>query len=191
MVERGDYISAGIVRHLTAFWPRNPREDFQWPRGPIHRSLPEMVVTRIAPIDPMSPWRYVTCGAWRVETDGPRVELFLSSPMADDAHVETLSMVANYHADPRFRVGPGRVIEIGRPWVDGATCDHLLVSLPYLLGPAFEYLNVLDLSIRFLWLLPVTRAEATYARTHGVEALERVFERAQIDTLDPLRASAV
>lgn len=100
-------------------------------------------------------------------------------------------MVANLHADARYRLHLGKIINIGRPWIDGASCDHLLVSLPYLLGPKFEYLRVLDLSIRFLWLLPITQSEASYARTHGVEALESVFERTAFDTLDPTRNSVV
>jgi Suppressor of fused protein (SUFU) len=150
-----------------------------------------MVVTRIEPLVPSATWRYVSRGAWQIKTPDARIEFVLSSGDANPIHVETIAMVANFHADPRYRVYPGKIINIGRPWIEGASCDHLLVSLPYLLGPDFENLRVDDVSIRFLWLLPITRSEASYARANGVEALERVFEESKLDTIDPGRDSVV
>jgi len=45
--------------------------------------------------------------------------------------------------------------------------------------------------VRFLWLLPITAGEAAFARTRGVDALEDLFERERIDTLDVQRRSVV
>lgn len=184
-------ISQAMTRHLDAFWPENRRTDFQWSVGPIRKTLPAMVITRIAPRSSAEPWVYVSRGVWEVERDGERIELVLQAPYDDPIHIETLTMAANFHADPRYRLYCGKILDIGRPWLEGASCDHLLVSLPYLIGPQFEYLRLSEMTIRFLWLLPITASEAAYARAHGVDALEDAFERSGFDTLDPNRRSVV
>ncbi|MEU5149868.1 suppressor of fused domain protein [Streptomyces yangpuensis] len=42
-----------------------------------------------------------------------------------------------------------------------------------------------------LWTLPVTSAEIEFRRSHGHEALERLFDEAGIVPTDPYRASVV
>ncbi|MFI1767415.1 suppressor of fused domain protein [Streptomyces sp. NPDC020800] len=42
---------------------------------------------------------------------------------------------------------------------------------------------------RFLWTLPVTTAEIEFRRRHGHEALEQLFDGAEIIPTDPFRAS--
>ncbi|MFD8723303.1 suppressor of fused domain protein [Streptomyces sp. NPDC059629] len=42
---------------------------------------------------------------------------------------------------------------------------------------------------RILWALPVTAAETEFGRHHGHEALERLFDQAEIIPTDPFRAS--
>ncbi|UUY45982.1 suppressor of fused domain protein [Streptomyces yangpuensis] len=44
---------------------------------------------------------------------------------------------------------------------------------------------------RVLWTLPVTSAEIEFRRSHGHEALERLFDEAGIVPTDPYRASVV
>ncbi|MFT3694726.1 MAG: suppressor of fused domain protein [Kofleriaceae bacterium] len=100
-------------------------------------------------------------------------------------------MVATFHADLRYGGAPvGKILEIGRPWVRHSTCDHILVSLPYTIGPEFEYVSR-EPPFRIAWLLPITSAEAAFGRANGIEALEQAFEEAAIDTLDSRRASVV
>jgi hypothetical protein len=100
-------------------------------------------------------------------------------------------MVANFHADPRYGVWLGKTINIGRPWMDGSNCDHLLVSLPYTLGKDFEWCSVGEFAIRFLWLLPITAAEAEFLSLHGQEALEQKFDESGFNIYDSHRASIV
>lgn len=45
--------------------------------------------------------------------------------------------------------------------------------------------------VRFLWLLPITRAEREFKKARGTGALKQRFEEAQLDVLDPRRASVV
>lgn len=56
------------------------------------------------------------------------------------------------------RLGLGRTVPIGEPWLPGSRCDHYLVSLPYPFGPDLQVCHIGDLHVDFLWLLPITRA---------------------------------
>ncbi|WP_145227079.1 suppressor of fused domain protein [Rudaeicoccus suwonensis] len=58
----------------------------------------------------------------------------------------------------------------------GSRCDHLLVSLPYAFGPAFEVAHVGDRHVDFLWLIPITEAERRLKMSEGLEALEWRFD---------------
>jgi Suppressor of fused protein (SUFU) len=190
-MNKNESVFSAINGHYRSMWPNQRFEDFVWSIGPISANVPNMLVTRVQPESSSDAWYYASRGAWQIQTDGPRLEFFLSCPDSNPIHVETLAMVANLHADKRYRIKLGQIIKVGRPWVEKSSCDHLLVSLPYLLGPRFEYLRVLDLEIRFMWLVPITQAEAEFARAHGVPALEEAFERAAFDTMDPKRRSVV
>jgi hypothetical protein len=72
---------------------------------------------------------------------------------------------------------------------DGSAADHLLVSLPYPYGPALETCDLGERHVHFLWLVPITRAEANLVRTEGVDALERLLEQGDADVITPTRRS--
>lgn len=189
-----DEVREAIVHHVKTIWPGRVLEPFVWALGPVNRSMPGFQVLRIAPAVSSDPWVYISCGAWRVGTrSGVRSEFFLLSPFESPSHVETLAMLANFHFNDSREVPVGSVVDIGRSWMDGASCDHLLVSMPYPIDSRFESLSLMDgrLVIRFLWLMPITRDEAVYARSDGVEALERRFELVGVDYLKRSRRSVV
>jgi hypothetical protein len=75
--------------------------------------------------------------------------------------------------------------------MDNSSSDHLLVSLPYPFGPELEVCAFDRGIVRFLWLVPITAAEASYARARGYKSLEDRFEEARVDTLDVNRPSVV
>jgi Suppressor of fused protein (SUFU) len=118
-------------------------------------------------------------------------EFFLLSPTEDPRHVELLAKVANLHADARYRLDVGSTINIGRPWMVGSEADHLLVSLPCPYGPALERCDLGERHVRFLWLVPITAAEADLARRQGLEALERLLEQDGVNVISPKRPSLV
>jgi hypothetical protein len=180
----------GIRSHLDRFWPDRPHEEFVWTLGPITQALPRFRVRRIAPIGANESWVYATVGAWEATaTDHHGTEFILVSPDDDARHIELLSMIANFHADPRFFLTVGSTVEIGRPWMDGSAADRLLVSLPYPFGPALEHCDLGERHIRFLWLVPITGAEDELIRTDGLDALEQLFEQTNVDMSDPRRPS--
>jgi hypothetical protein len=113
------------------------------------------------------------------------------SPVEDAIHVETLAMVGHYHANPTYRLNVGATINVGRPWMDGASCARFLVSLPYFAGPKLELCDLSDRRIRFLWLLPITDGEWVFLKAHRQEELEQRLEEAAIDPLDRTRKSLV
>lgn len=183
-------VSAALRSHLERFWPERPHEEFEWTIGPIGESLPRFRVRRIAARSAREAWVYASIGAWEVTRDeASGTEFFLLAPSESPFHVELLAMVANLHADPRYRLSVGSVVDIGRGWTEGSSCDHLLVSRPYPYGPRLERCEVEGRLIRFLWLLPITAGEADLARRDGVDALERLLEQNEINPIAPTRPS--
>jgi hypothetical protein len=75
-------------------------------------------------------------------------------------------------------------------WADD-TLEHFLVSLPYPFGPQLEHLSISGHNVRLLWLLPITTSERDHKRANGVEALETLFDAAEITYWDPKRRPVV
>lgn len=185
-------IQKEVVDHLLDTWPTPHIAAESLGFDPILKNIPGFQVLALQPTQASNPWVYGTVGCFSIPlSDHVRYEFFLLSPTSDRAHVETLTMLANLHADSRYRIKLGEVINIGRPWLEHSMCDHLLVSLPYPYGPKLEWLKSEDLCIRFLWALPITAREAAFAELNGYERLEKKFDAAGINYLDPARPSVV
>jgi hypothetical protein len=180
-----------VRRHVKGFWPGHEQREFEWTAGPIGALLPDFRVRRIAPKAKAEPWVYTTIGAWQATEGNQSKEFFLLSPTESPAHVETLAMITHFHADPHHRLSIGSAVNIGRPWLDGATADNLLVSLPYPYGPALEHCAADGVHVQFLWLVPITAEEASYRGEHGLEALEQLLEKDGVNVIDPRRPSLV
>ena len=134
----------------------------------------------------------MTIGAWEATVNEPHgTEFLLLAPTENPLHVELLAMVANLHADPRYRLAVGHTLKIGRPWIEGSTSDHLLVSLPYPYGPELEHCHVDGRHIRVLWLVPITTAEAALVADRELEALEELLEERGVNVVDATRPSVV
>jgi hypothetical protein len=124
------------------------------------------------------------------ERDEAPLELHLLSPVATTEHVELLTAVAHYHRTGA-RLGLGHTVNFGRPWLPGSRCTHGLISLPYLDGPDLEILSVDGKTVRFLWLIPITKEEVEFKKKNGLEALEARLEEANFAYGDPKRPSVV
>jgi hypothetical protein len=175
--------------HLRQIWPDRSMDLFSWELGPINEVLPDFLVCRIAPLTPQEPWVYVTIGASKIHIgESYSIEFVLLAPDDNARHIETLAIVAYYQATRKDKLNVGRVVNCGRPWLGNSTCEHLLVSLPYPFGPSLEWYHTNKGDhVRFLWLLPITASEATYASACGIESLERRFDECEIDAIDPCR----
>lgn len=183
-----------IHEHIHQVWPERTLDFFSWELGPITKSMPDFRVARVEPNSPGQSWIYLSVGLSEVVKDGGcGMELFLLSPWEEALHVELFAMLVNYCCDPAAKkLEMHGIFDIGRPWIEGSHCDHFLVSLPYTIGPRVEWLECGDgQNIRVLWILPITSAEASFAKQSSVEDLERKFDQAKINPVDPFRTSVV
>ena len=182
---------AALKAHVSAHFPE--WEAFSWDHGPIMGRYPNFRVLRVPPFAAGEPWLYTTIGAWEATRDGDHgFEFFILSPAETPYHVETLAVLTLHHAEPETRITPGRVLDLGgRPWIEGSEIDHFLVTLPYPFGPEFEHAELPDRHVRFLWLVPITRAEAEYIRAHGVDAFEDLAEESGLEFATVDRKSLV
>jgi hypothetical protein len=128
---------------------------------------------------------YVSIGASLI-SGRPHREFFLCAPQENVSHIETLAMVANYHANHGLDVG--HTFPVGDPCWPGAAADHFMVSLPYPFGPSLELCTSNEHPVQFLWLLPVYASEARFRHEQSVEALEGLLERNAVNFLDGRRA---
>jgi hypothetical protein len=179
-----------IVKHYEDNW-NNHSVPKVWSKGPVEELPPDFCVLEFPPSKTRTMWTYATCCMSQPDDDQP-LELHLFSPITDDLHVELLTVVAHFHVTGE-RLGLGHTVNFGRPWIVGSRCDHGLISLPYLDGPTLETFQCPDFAnpIEFLWLLPITKKERDFKKANGLEALERRFEAAQFNYVDPTRKSVV
>jgi hypothetical protein len=175
-------------------FPERGQSVQRWEEGGLVQNLPELDVVELEPrrAGEGTPWLYVSAGASAEPMeDGYGLEFMLLAAEREPLATKLVSMVANLHADPRYPVSLGQVLEIGHPWLPGASATHLLVTLPGLFGPELEWLSDREQTIRFIWLLPITAPEAEYARSHGFGPLQEKLAAAQVDLAARVRRSAV
>lgn len=176
-----------IDEHYTNNWSA-PIEAVRWEKGPIHQLPADF---RILLLKRSSDMLAYGTRCMSQPSDEQRLEIHAlcrPSERSDNSLVEILTAVAHYHRTGS-PLGLGHTVNFGKPWVVGSACSYGLVSLPYLDGPNLEWLA--EPGVRFLWLIPITKAEMEFKRAHGMEALEQRFEDVQFNFLDPFRASVV
>ena len=187
--ERRQQAIAGVEAHVRHFFAGHTIEAHDYDLGPERcAAVPGLRIIVASPGPRTNSWAYITAGCWSaVEENGHGLEFVLTAPVGDESFVDLAAKIAYYHAGHRLDVEHS--MPIGEPWVPGSTCDHLLVSLPYLHGPDLEQCPLPNGHARILWTLPVTAAEIAYRREHGHEALEQLFDEHEIIPTDPTRAS--
>lgn len=187
-----DSLRRAIYQHVASFWPNSLIAEEKWEMGPIEERVPGFRVLRLNSRERGKPVIYVTLGCFVSELRAHvKHEFFLISPREDAQHVETLTMLADFHADKSYSTDLGSILNIGEAWIERSGCNHLLISVPYPYGPKLEWLKTDDGCVRFLWALPITDREAAFAELHGVEALEQKFDVAKLNYLDVSRPSVV
>lgn len=175
-----------IREHYVACWGLDVRE-VKFDRGPLSELPADFRVLRFAPRSNRNMWTYAT-QCMSQPDDEHRLELHLFAAEDRPELAELLVATAHYHRTGA-RLSLGHTVNFGRPWLERSSCDHGLVSLPYLDGPLLEWLRVAKRQTRFLWLIPITKDEVEFARKSGLDALESRFEASQFNYLDPTRGS--
>jgi hypothetical protein len=178
-----------IEEHVRRFFEGHDVAAKTWPLGPMKDSHPGFQVLEVAPGPKSKLWNYVSVGAVDMGGSEVKLEFLLSIVEQSERAVELVTMTAWYHS--RHRLGLGHTMPIGEPWTAEASCDHFLVSRPYPYGPDLEIVPAESDHIHVFWLLPITRAEREYKATHGLDALERLFDANAIRYWVPDRPSVV
>lgn len=172
-----------VVRHCEARWDAS-RRSLVWPHGPLASDG-----MRVHQFETEAGTVFCTVGA----DGGPRLPYSVEFHMVASSGehwadiVELLYAIASFHRDTRLDMA--HTVNFGRPWLPGSSCDHAVLSRPYLFGPELEWMSVPR--TRFLWVIPITLAEREFKRRHGLDALEERFEAAQFRYRDPGRPSVV
>jgi hypothetical protein len=179
-----DYCAA-IAQHYEQEWS-TPMAEVPFTRGPIDELPRDFGILVSPPHHRRTMWTYATkCLSQRDDTVALELHMF-SAHRDDDTLAELLVACSHYHRTGRG-LDLGHTVNFGRPWIEGARCDHGLISLPYLDGPSLEWLDLNGKKVRFLWVIPITMSEAVFARDNGVDRLEERLEAAQINYLSPQR----
>jgi hypothetical protein len=176
-----------IEAHIRHFFSEHSISKAAWLPGPAARQWPNLYCLAIAPGPRCSGWVYISVGASEVAT--PKLEFIICTSYATESAIEILAMVTYYHATEHL--GLNHMLPIGRPWLPGATCDQLFISMPYPFGPDLECISTTASTVQALWLLPITQAERTFAKQNGAESLECLFDDNAINPLEIKRASVV
>lgn len=176
-----------IERHYSEIWS-SPIDSIRLQQGPIAQ-LPEDFSVLVIRRTPEVVAYATKCMSQLSDENRLELHLLASAKRAPDfGAAEILTAAAHYHRTGA-PLGLGHTVNFGRPWFPESSCDHGLVSLPYLDGPGLELIE--DPAVRFLWLVPITSSELRFKKDRGLEALEQRFEEAQFDYLDPFRPSVV
>jgi hypothetical protein len=181
-----------ITSHYAAFWGPS-RVSVTRPSERVLGFLRELRIAEVKPRGRSDMWCFASIGAWYGTCESNHNLEFVavardrSQPVKDK-----LALVAQYQAGAMAsRLDVGHTVPIGSGWMPGSPLDHVLISLPYLWGPRLEDLVLPDRHIRVLWVVPIHAIEAQYRHAKGLEALERRFEDARLDYLDPRRRPVV
>ncbi len=189
-----DSLIDAVRAHAARVFPGQRLETLIWDEGGVVQNLPELAVVRVAPAAgaPAPTWIHLTAGASVAPMDdGYGLEFVLLTHAPEKLAAKLLAMVANLHADERYPMSLGQTLEVGHGWLPGASADHLLVALPTFFDPELEWLSDRDRNIRFIWLVPITRAEAEFARKHGPVPLQEKLGAARADLAALVRPSVV
>lgn len=180
-----------IESHVREFFTGHSCEVVAYDLGPGRReAVPDLRILVVGPGPRSESWAYVTVGCWAaVEKDGHGLEFVMTAEVRDQRFIDLMAMVAYYHRGHHLDLEHS--MPIGEQWTPGSSCDHLLISLPYLHGPDLEHCPMPQGHARLLWALPVTAAEIAFRRQYGHEELEQRFDAAEIIPTDPFRASVV
>ncbi len=183
-----------VHAHASRVFPGRALETLRWDAGGVVQNLPDLAVVRVAPPSdvPAPSWIHLTAGASIAPMeDGYGLEFVLLTRAPEEFATKLLAMVANLHADERYPLSLGQTLEIGHGWLPGAVADHLLVSLPTYFDPELEWLSDRTRNVRFIWLVPITRAEADFARKHGHTQLQEKLGAARADVAALVRPSVI
>lgn len=119
-----------------------------------------------------------------------RVELLAAGPAADAAFENLISTTALDIMDLQVAY-PGMVVENVVPmYFPGIEMRHILLTHPFLWAGTHSF-AVGDVNVAWLMCVPISENERYYCAKNGLDALESLFEKQQIDVWNLNRKSVL
>jgi len=104
---------------------------------------------------------------------------------------QAAAQVSRQWREKRQRLSTGDVFALEDPVAEGSCLQYLLATPPYFEEEAFSYYTNGQDVIRLMMLHAIAESEADFLRRYGFAALEKLFERTGVDSLDLMRLPAV
>jgi hypothetical protein len=177
-----------IKSHYYENWQRESNI-YYWDKGPTEKLPHDFRILEFPPTSKRGMWTYATCGMSQND-DNEGVELHIFSSNQDSGLIELLAAVAFYHRNTE-NLNLNHTVNFGKSWQGNSKCTHGLISLPYLDGPQLEDMIFEDKTVKFYWLIPITRDELEFKKANGIEALEAQFDNTNFNYLDADRQSII
>lgn len=177
-----------IKLHYSKVWEVEPKI-YYFDKGPSNELPHNFRVLEFPPHKNRKMWAYATC-CMSQEMDNLGLELHMFSSKKDTEIIELLTIVAHFHRT-EHNLGLNHTVNFGRPWQDESKCNFGFISLPFIDGPLLENMQYHSQTIKFYWLIPITKAEVEFKKENGTEALENAFEKANFNYLNPNRRSVI
>jgi len=120
------------------------------------------------------------------------VELLGAAPSDVPEFAEALSTAAFFWINDGWEPEPGACFrDVVRMHLPETQLPHLLLVEPTLWDQEFASRVVGEKTVAWLQAIPVSEAEANYAEEKGLDALEELFEKHEVDITDLDRESVV
>lgn len=178
-----------ITDHYCNTWNNKP-SILKWKLGPVNELPNNFRILEFSPNNNRKMWTYATCGMSQ-KNDSSKIELHIFSDKQDPKIAELLTSIVHYHRNDNS-LNLNHSINFGKPWQDNSPLQYGFISLPYLDGPELEILNLKkDGMVKFYWLIPISKKEALYKKKYGADSLEDLFEKKQLNYLNPQRKELV
>lgn len=121
-----------------------------------------------------------------------RVELVGACASKYECFPNILSSCAFNIINTKYKCYPGAIYPgVVDYYMPDSPMKHILFVPPYLWEDRLTTLSFADKKVAWLLAVPISNAELDYAKRHGIDALETLFEERQIDIFKLERDSVI
>ncbi|TGL58712.1 suppressor of fused domain protein [Leptospira sarikeiensis] len=177
-----------LISHYRKVWGSNYHL-LKFDKGPIEKFPDKFQIIEFSPQGSKNYWIYATVGMSFYFPKQP-IELHIFSPTKERGLLEILYSVVHFHWYER-QLNLLHIVNFGKGWIKSSACSYGLIQLPYIDGPAVEIFNFEPYEVHCYWLLPITENERDFKKKYGFDSLVEIFEKKQINYIDPNRNSLV
>lgn len=121
-----------------------------------------------------------------------RTELIITIYDRQKYAAEILSTCAFNIINSHYGCMPGTIFyDVISLYMKDSELKHIMFVPPFVWEESYHGLTLTDKVVEWLLAVPISEKEAQYAEKYGSDALEKLFEREQVDFLDLYRKSVL